>query len=268
MAMSAGRWALVTGASAGIGAEFARQLAAQGWSLVLTARRTDRLEALARELETAHRIATRIVALDLAETDAGPKLFAATEGLFVELLVNNAGYGVPGALPSQPWRVHRDFLQVLVSLPCELSYLYVPAMQRQKRGAIINVASLAGHMPGSAGHTMYAASKAFLIKFSQSLALENERHGVKVQALCPGFTYSEFHDVTGARQLVAKMPSYMWMGADEVVRLSLAALDRGGPIVLVTGRFNRFFKWLGKHLPDGLALNMMRRQSKKFRNAE
>ena len=97
-------------------------------------------------------------------------------------------------------------------------------MTSRGSGAIINVASLAGHMPGSAGHTMYAASKAFLIKFSQSLALENERHGVKVQALCPGFTYSEFHDVTGARQLVAKMPSYMWMGADEVVRLSLAAL--------------------------------------------
>src|SRR5213078_1718198 len=103
---------------------------------------------------------------------------------------------------SQPWPVHRDFLQVLVSLPCELAHAYLPDMQRAKRGAIINVASLAGHMPGSAGHTMYAASKAYLIKFSQSLALECERHGVKVQALCPGFTYSEFHDVTGARKLV------------------------------------------------------------------
>jgi uncharacterized protein len=262
------RWAVVTGASAGIGAEFARQLAAQGWSLVLVARRADRLEALGRELESKHGVATRRVALDLAAPDAGPTLFAATEGLFVELLVNNAGYGVPGALTSQPWPVHRDFLQVLVSLPCELSYLYVPAMQRANRGAIINVASLAGHMPGSAGHTMYAASKAYLIKFSQSLALENERHGVKVQALCPGFTYSEFHDVTGARQLVSKMPGYMWMNADAVVRESLAALERGGPVVLVTGRFNRFFKWLGKHLPDGLALAMMRRQSRKFRNAD
>ena len=262
------RWAIVTGASAGIGAEFARQLAAKGWSLVLVARRADRLEALARELESAHGVATRCVALDLASPDAATRLVAATGGLAVEMLVNNAGYGVPGALTSQPWPVHRDFLQVLVSLPCELAHAYVPAMQRAKRGAIINVASLAGHMPGSAGHTMYAASKAYLIKFSQSLALENERHGVQVQALCPGFTYSEFHDVTGARKLVSKMPSYMWMGADEVVRQSLAAIERGGPVVLVTGRINRFFKWLGKHMPDGFGLALMRRQSRKFRNAE
>ena len=260
------RWAIVTGASAGIGAEFARQLAAKGWSLVLVARRAERLEALARELESAHGVATRCVALDLAAPDAATRLVAATEGLAVEMLVNNAGYGVPGALTSQPWPVHRDFLQVLVSLPCELAHAYVPAMQRAKRGAIINVASLAGHMPGSAGHTMYAGSKAYLIKFSQSLALENERHGVKVQALCPGFTYSEFHDVTGARKLVSKMPSYMWMGADEVVRQSLDAIERG-PIVLVTGRMNRMFKWLGKHLPDSWGLAMMRRQSRKFRDS-
>ena len=267
MAQEAGRWALVTGASAGIGAEFARQLAAKRWNVVLVARRADRLDELARELEATHGIQTRRIALDLALPDAGPRLFAATEGLFVELLVNNAGYGVPGALTSQPWPVHRDFLQVLVSLPCELSYLYLPPMQRAKRGAIVNVASLAGHMPGSAGHTMYAASKAYLIRFSQSLALENERHGVKVQALCPGFTYSEFHDVTGARKLVSKMPGYMWMGADEVVRESLAAIERGRPIVLVTGRFNRFFKWLGKHLPDSWGLALMRNQSRRFRDS-
>ena len=172
MAMSAGRWALVTGASAGIGAEFARQLAAQGWSLVLTARRTDRLEALARELETAHRIATRIVALDLAETDAGPKLFAATEGLFVELLVNNAGYGVPGALPSQPWRVHRDFLQVLVSLPCELSYLYVPAMQRQKRGVITNISSVAAIRYTGYPYSSYYAAKGGVNQFTVGIGLQ------------------------------------------------------------------------------------------------
>lgn len=259
-------YALVTGASAGIGAAMARDLARRGHPLVLTARRAERIEALAVELKQAHGIAVETIALDLARPDAGARLHAETErrGLAVDVLVNNAGYGVPGSLVSQPWQRHQDFIQVLMSIPVELSWRYLPAMRERRRGRIVNIASLAGHMPGTAGHTLYAASKAFLIRFSQSLALENRSHGVSVTALCPGFTYSEFHDVTGARGIVSKLPKWMWMTAEEVARGGLDAAFRG-EIVHVNGRANRVLKFIGKHLPDGLALSITARRSKDFR---
>lgn len=259
-------WALVTGASAGIGAEFARQLAARGHAVVLVARRAERLEALARELRDRHGAPSLVVALDLSDPDAGAALFERTEaaGIAVEFLVNNAGYGLPGTLTCQPWASHRAFLEVMVAGPVDLCWRYLPGMRARRRGCVINVASLAGLVPGSAGHTLYGASKSWLIKFSQSLALENAALGVKVSALCPGFTYSEFHDVNGARAIVSKMPKYMWMDAAPVVAAGLDAVERG-EIVCVPGRVNRFIKFLMKHLPDGLALRMTAARSKDFR---
>ena len=129
----------------------------------------------------------------------------------------------------------------------------------------INVASLAGHVPGSAGHTLYAASKAYLIKFSQSLALENRHRGVNVCALCPGFTRSEFHDVTGTRQLMNKMPGFMWQTAEAVVREGYEAAERGD-VVRVTGGVNRFIKAMMKLLPDRLTLWLSARESKRYRD--
>ncbi|MCE3001611.1 MAG: SDR family oxidoreductase [Xanthomonadaceae bacterium] len=259
-------WALVTGASAGIGAEFARQLAARGHALVLVARRAERLEALARELRERHGAPSLVIALDLSDPGAGAALFERTEaaGIAVEFLVNNAGYGLPGTLTSQPWASHRAFLEVMVAGPVDLCWRYLPGMRARRRGRVVNVASLAGLVPGSAGHTLYGASKSWLIKFSQSLALENAALGVKVSALCPGFTYSEFHDVNGARAIVSKMPKYMWMDAAPVVAAGLDAVERG-EIVCVPGRVNRFIKFLMKHLPDGLALRMTAARSKDFR---
>src|SRR5690349_7417832 len=176
------QWALVTGASAGIGAAIARELAVRGYSLLLTARRADRLEKLAHELHEVHGTHCRTVAADLADP-AGPlKLLAycRTEKIAVDMLVNNAGYGVPGALVAQPWDAHRDFIEVMVTAPVALCHLFVPGMRERKRGHVLNVASIAGMMPGTAGHTLYGASKAFLIKFSESLALENKRRGINV----------------------------------------------------------------------------------------
>src|SRR5450432_280590 len=168
------RWALVTGASAGIGAAFARELAKRGVSLVLTARRTDRLEALAAELKASHAIVVECIAADLAKPTAPAALCAEIDrrGIAIDILINNAGYGVGGHFQSQPLPTHADFIQVMVTAPCELVHKLLPGMQQRGYGRIINVASLAGLVPGSAGHTLYGASKAFLIKFSQSLALE------------------------------------------------------------------------------------------------
>jgi len=260
------RWVLVTGASAGIGAALARELAARGCNIVLTARRLDRLEALAGELTAQHGIRTESIAADLSDASTPGQLCAEIErrGIGIDVLVNNAGYGVTGHYPAQPWNVHAAFLQVMVTAPCELVHRLLPAMQQRGYGRIVNVASLAGLIPGSAGHTLYAASKAFLIKFSQSLALENSGRGVNVCALCPGFTYSEFHDVTGTRSIVSRMPRWMWLGADEVARQGIDAVERG-EAVWVTGRVNRLIKALVKLVPDRMALRAVQKRSKSFR---
>jgi len=263
---TSGRWALVTGASAGIGAAFARELASRQISLVLTARRVDRLQELARELTEKFGIRTHCIAADLADPAAPQRLCddIAAAGIAIDWLINNAGYGVPGSYLQQPWQKHADFLQVLITAPCQLAYLLLGGMQQRGYGRIANIASLAGHVPSSAGHAMYAASKAFMIKFSQSLALENNARGINVCAVCPGFTYSEFHDVTGAREKVSKMPKWMWMSAEEVALDGVDATERGD-VVRVNGRVNRLIKSLVKIVPDGLGLKLVQRQSKNFR---
>jgi short-subunit dehydrogenase len=263
------RWALVTGASAGIGAAFARELASRGVSLVLTARRDDRLTALAAELSARHNVRVECITADLADSTAPQTLCGDIQrrGIEIDVLVNNAGYGLPGHYPAQPWSAHAQFLQVMVQAPCHLAYLLLPGMQQRSYGRIINVASLAGLIPGSAGHTMYGASKAFLIKFSQSLALENRARGVNVCAVCPGFTYSEFHDVTGTRKIVSKMPQWMWLSAEDVARQGVDAVEHG-EIVYVTGRVNRMIKALVKLIPDKFALRLVQKRSKDFRAQE
>ncbi len=258
---------LVTGASAGIGAAFARALAARSHDLVLTARRRERLEALAAELRQRHGSTVTVLAADLADPAAPAALCEelARRGLAVDWLINNAGYGVPGGFTANDWRTHADFLQVLLTAPLELAWRLLPGMRERGYGRVVNVASLAGHVPGTAGHTLYAPAKAFLIKFSQGLALENRAHGVHVCALCPGFTYSEFHDVTGTRALMNKLPGFMWQRAEEVVAEGIAAVERG-EAVHVTGRVNRAIKCVFKLMPDRLALWLSARESRRYRN--
>ena len=212
------RTALITGASAGIGSSLARVFAANGFDLVLTARRADRLESLARDLRAAHHCAVHVIAADLADPAAPARIFqdVTAAGLSIDALVNNAGYGLPGRFLESSWEQHRDFVQVMVNAVADLCHKFAPGMVDRKRGWIINVGSLAGLVPGSAGHTLYGASKSLVIRFSQSLALELLPHGVHVTALCPGFTYSEFHDVNGMRGQVGQLPGWMWMDADTV----------------------------------------------------
>jgi short-subunit dehydrogenase len=257
---------LVTGASAGIGAAFGCALASRGHNLVLTARRVDRLESLAAKLRQQHACKVTVLAADLADPAAPHALCEelSRRGLTVDWLINNAGYGVPGSFVANDWRTHADFLQVLLTAPVELAWRLLPGMRERGYGRIVNVASLAGHVPGTAGHTLYAPDKAFLIKFSQGLALENRERGVHVCALCPGFTYSEFHDVTGTRALMNRMPGFMWQHADAVVAEGIAAVERGDA-VHVTGRVNRVIKSLFKLMPDRLAARLSARQAQRYR---
>lgn len=261
-----GKWALVTGASAGIGEAFAVALAGRGANVILTARRGDRLDALAAKLRSAHGVETLSVAADLARADAPEKIAAAiaAAGKEVDILVNNAGYGQPGHFEEADWATHRDFIELMMTSYVRLVHLFLPGMQARRYGRIINVASVAGLVPGAAGHTLYGAVKAFLVSFSQSLAAENIGKGVNVSALCPGFTFSEFHDVNNTRSLVSALPRYMFMEARPVAETALDAVERGH-VVFVPGLWNKFVVWLIKALPRPWAAAMVLQQSQKFR---
>ncbi len=257
---------LITGASAGIGEACAREWAARGWDLLLVARRADRLQALATELSARHGCDAAVISEDLSDPLASARLVETIEarGLIVDGLINNAGYGVPGSLLSVPWSTHADFLRVLLWVPTELIYRLLPGMKERGFGRIVNVASLAGLVPGTAGHTLYGATKSYLIRFSQSLAQEVAANGIHVTALCPGFTFSEFHDANGMRATVSKMPKFMWMDAATVARQAFEAVERGD-IVYVNGRWNRFVRTLTKVLPDRWALALVGSNAKRFR---
>ena len=269
MTHSPSRNALVTGASAGIGEAYATALAKDGFNLILTARRQDKLDELAGKLESTHGIKTLVLPADLGSAAAPAELMQQIQdaGWTVDYLVNNAGYGVGGQYTSNEWQTHSTFMQVMVNAVLELTYLALPGMQARGYGRVANVASLAGLMPSTAGHTLYGACKSFLIKFSESLSAENREFGVHVCAVCPGFTYSEFHDVAGTREQVSQMASYMWQTADEVVAEGIKATEQGKSYY-VTGRVNRFLAWLGRHLPRGLLNKLMENKAKQFRNAD
>lgn len=261
-----GKWALVTGASAGIGAAFARRLAADGANLILTARREDRLSGLAKELEGAHGVRCRVIAADLAEPSAPQAVVDALEAetIAVDILINNAGYGLPGNFTQNDWATHRRFLELMVNSYCQMTRAFLPGMIARDYGRIIQVASLAGLVPGSAGHTLYGPAKAFLVSFAESIAAECAGANVKSSALCPGFTYSEFHDVNHTRGLVSQLPKYMFMAAEPVVDGALSAVERGH-IVYVPGAWNKFAAFMARALPRPMAQKMMRNQSKRFR---
>ena len=261
-----GKTALITGASAGIGLEFAKQFAAMGCDLVLTARRQDRLQQIAAELSQNFQIKAHVIALDLADPAAPANLESQLQErrMQIDILINNAGFGLPGTLVSQPWSAHAASLQVLLIAPTQLCRALIPAMRERAWGRVINVASLAGLVPPSAGHTTYGAIKSYLIRFSESLALEEAKTGVAVLALCPGFTYSEFHDANGARSRVQALPKFMWMDAETVVRQALVALE-AGKSVYINGGINKFIAALCKFMPNSIASWLVNRNAKKFR---
>ncbi|MBM3780801.1 MAG: SDR family oxidoreductase [Acidobacteria bacterium] len=259
-----GQTALITGASAGIGAAFAVALAVRGYDLLLTARRTDRLEALAVSLREAHGVAVDVQALDLAESDAPARLVEWVGGRRVDLLVNNAGYGVAGRYTDADWTTHARFLQVMVTAVCEVTHRVLPGMLARGYGRIIHVASLAGQVPAPAGHTLYAASKAFLIRAAEALHAEYASRGIHCTAVCPGFTYTEFHDVLGTRDRVSRLPRWVWQSAPDVVEEGYAAVMRGTP-VHITGRVNRLMAWLARVVPPATARRMVAGAGSRFR---
>jgi short-subunit dehydrogenase len=224
--------ALVTGASSGIGAVFARQLAHQGYDLVVLARREDRLRALAEELQRDYGAQVQVLAADLSSPDDVERVaqqVAAMEDL--ELLVNNAGYGVGGRFSEIDARMNMDNVQVNLVAPVRLARAALPGMIRRGRGGIINVSSVASFLPASGNHT-YGATKAYLNFLSESLQMELAGTGVRVQALCPGYTHTEFHDSDPGYK--STIPGILWLNAEDVVAESLRGL-REGRLYVVPG---------------------------------
>ncbi len=230
-------YALVTGASSGIGEEFARQLAARGWSLILVARSQDRLEALRSELMFAHMgIDVLAIPLDLAAPHASAELFSRTESarLDVNLLINNAGFGAFGEFASIDRERQRAMIDLNVSALMELTYLYLQPMIFRRGGGIINIASVAGFMP-LPYCAVYAATKAFVRSFSEALHEEARQHGVQVTVVNPGSTETNFFQVAGKSPFSHR--SRMQTSA-QVVTEALRAFDRRRASI-VTGASNR-----------------------------
>jgi len=224
--------ALITGASAGLGVEFARQLSAKGHRLVLAARRKDRLETLARELGNA-----RAVAIDLSKSGSAAKLLADLEnaGEQVEILVNNAGFGLIGRFAELDDRRLRQMIDLNVGTLTDLCRAVAPAMIKRKSGAILNVASTAAFQPGP-NMAVYFATKAYVLSFTEALHEELKPHGVHVSALCPGPTRTEFGEVAGfgGNGLFDRTA----MESPEVVEAGLHALDQNRAVV-VPGLVNK-----------------------------
>lgn len=242
-----GKTALVTGASSGLGAEFARQLAALGCHLVLVARREPLLLELKRELEAAHPIQARVVTADLAAPDAPAQLHQrlTADGVAVDVLINNAGFGVWGEHMRIPWEKEREMLMLDVLALMQLTKLFVTDMQARDFGYVLQVSSIAAYQP-SPSYTAYAAAKAAVLLFGEGLHYELRKTGVGVTVLSPGVTATAFLQVAGQRATLYQR--LLMMRAPDVVRIGLKAMLRRRPSV-IPGALNAFIAWTTRFTP-------------------
>jgi uncharacterized protein len=239
--------AVVTGASAGIGKEFCQQLAARGYDLIAVARDAARLETLRQELEGRHGIAVEVFPADLTiDTDVSLLAERLTRSPQLGLLVNNAGFGAQGPLVDASPARQEAMLRLHTLAPMRLTQAALPVLLKNGRGGIVNVSSVASFLY-SPNNVNYCATKAYLTTFSEGVAAELAGTGVRVQALCPGFTHTEFHQRMKAE--VNDLPRWMWLSAENVVRTSLRNLERGGPVVCVPGLRYKLTVFLLRHIP-------------------
>jgi hypothetical protein len=242
------KWALITGASQGIGYEFAKLFAAEGHDLVLAARDKVRLEQVAEELRGKHagKIKVLVLARDLGTATAAQEIFdeLKRQQIFVSVLVNNAGFGFQGSFAELDLEGHRNLMRVNMTALMELTYLFLKPMLERREGRILNVASIAAFQPGPYMN-LYYASKAFVYSFSCALSEELKGSGVTATVVCPGLTKSQFH---ARASLKRPENSRLMMPAEDVARIGYRAMMRGKPIV-VTGWFNKLATTVAKILP-------------------
>jgi short-subunit dehydrogenase len=235
--------AFITGASSGIGEGFARELAKQGFGLIIVARHKDKLDELANELRQQFKISVEVIAADLTKQEDIQKLankLATVQDL--DVLINNAGFGSAGMFATNNFSRQIDMMQAHMTAPVYLMRSVLQPMIQRKRGFIINLSSFASFLP-LATQSMYAATKAFVRMFSESIAQELENTGVKIQALCPGFTRTNFHNDAQLKEMKdTAIPNFMWMEVAGVIKASLAGF-RKNKVVVIPGRNNRFMRW-------------------------
>lgn len=246
------RTALITGASAGIGAAFARYLASEGYALLLVARRVDRLQQLAAELSEQHGVLCEVFAADLNDPAAPAAIidYAEQKHIHIDVLINNAGLSGKDAFASTPWPTLAAEIQLMVTAVTELCHRVLPGMQARGWGRIINLSSIAAFAP-PAGSLLYTAIKSYVLGMSQSLDMELKPQGIHVTALCPGFTHSEFHDIMGTRDQANHLPDILWQDAEDVVKEGWDAVMKGKP-VCVPGTVNKIVAGSMRPLPVSL----------------
>jgi hypothetical protein len=255
-----GRWALVTGASAGIGEAFARELARRGMNVALAARREDRLRRLADEIGRAHRVHTLVIPIDLGTEHATRALWAAASASReIHLLVNNAGFGLKGPFTELPLERQAEMVRVNCIAPLELAHLALRHMHG-RGGGIVNVASVAGFQPIPLMAT-YAASKAFLLAFSEALTEEAREHGVRVVVVNPGPVKTEFQAVAGT-EVRDRAPGLL--SAEQIVDAALAGLEAGRRTV-TPGLFNRVSTTAVRIAPHSMVIRFAKMAMKKLR---
>lgn len=260
----ASKSAVITGASSGIGAAFARRLAAEGYALVLIARRQERLASLATDVRQRFHVSAEVLVADLFKLDDVAQVEQRIAQLdTLDLLINNAGFGVPGPFAAMPLDIHLAMIQVHVLASVRFCRAALPGMIARGSGVIINLSSIGAFIPNP-GDATYCATKAYLTVFSEALQTEVHGAGVRVQALCPGFTYTEFHDRPeyAGYDVQSRIPRALWMSADAVVADSLAALKKDR-VVCVPGFKNRVLAALGRL---GLAPLMLGWMARRFPN--
>lgn len=256
---STGATALVTGASSGIGAAIARELASRGHAVTLVARRKERLDSLATELTAEHGVTATALACDLADPADRDRLAdeLRERGRAVEVLVNNAGFGSHAPFASSDRSRTTGMVRVNVEAVVDLTGRYLPGMSERGRGAIINIASVGAFQP-LPGSATYAATKAFVLSFSEAIHTEQRGSGVTVTAVCPGPVKTEFTDVSGISGVEDETPDLIWMTAEEVARHAVEGAEHGKRVV-VPGALNRAQSLVGQHTPRALALPLIER---------
>lgn len=254
-----GSTALVTGASSGIGLEFARQLAERGHGVALVARRAERVQQLAAELSDRYGVRVDAIPADLTKADERQRVVDEIEGreLSVEVLVNNAGFGIFSSFAASDLGREFEQLDLLVACVMDLNGRYLPQMLQRGRGAILNISSTAGFQ-ALPGNGTYAASKAFVLFHSEALHAEVSGHGVTVTAVCPGPVRTEFQDVSDPL-FVDRLPGFLWRKPSRVAADSLEAADRGKRIVIPGGLVVRALLGANRLIPAGLTLAVSRR---------
>ena len=256
--------ALITGASSGIGETFARELATNQTDVILVARTQAKLEQLAKELQTQYQIKTEVVVQDLTVPGAGKILFDAVtaKGLTVDFLINNAGFGDYGKFGDRPLDKQLTMIQLNVTVLTELTGLFLPAMKQRNSGTIINISSIAGFQP-LPYMSVYAASKAFVLNFTEALWAENKDSGVNILALCPGPTESEFFKRAEFPATFAAGNNNSLTSAEEVVQEALKAADKNQSTVVTGGLSNQLIVNVPRFVPRDFLVKAIEKQFKK-----